>query len=769
MKSCAKCGKTYDDDVDVCPDDQTPLTTPDSDPMVGSVLAGRYLIVEPIGKGGMGTIYRAVHQMMDRQCAIKLLTAVSGADESAVARFNLEAKMASSIDNPHAVTIYDFGETDGGLLYLAMELVDGKPLSRVLQREGRLAPQRVARIISQTAEALTAAHLLGIVHRDLKPDNIMITAKSGELDYVKVLDFGIAKLVTDRGENLTKTGFVLGTPLYMSPEQLCGEKLDVRSDIYSLAIIGYQMLSGRLPFDGDNAQAIMMKRVTGDPIPLRQSAPHVSDYTEQVVMWGLSRDREARPSSAAAFSSQLADSLADSSSGSAGRVTTPVVPQSTWVESDTVIEGPNAYQTRPSQVLAAPPSSESTPATTPQPRIERTPEPESRKPSYETVPSPRKPTTRPNVDIRVGNKPFETAPRAHVSTQNRGAKLLWILGVVLTLVIGSAVTKYLLSRGGHAGFTLVVNGAPAGSEVYVNGRVLGTAGADGRFTYPELMMATATVKITHPGFAEFAEEVRGGDGAVRRLSVAMLPLETDYGGQMVLVQAGDFLMGSDRHEANERPSHSVSVPAFYIEKYEVTNGQYKKFCDATNREHPVNSFDPYYFSSSPNAPVVGVSWEDARAYAGWVGKRLPTEEEWEKAASWDSSDQKKREWPWGDVADSSLANINQKPPRFSPVGDHPSDKSPCGVFDLGGNAGEWVDSYYLPYPGNQTTDSGFGRTSRVVRGGSPISSIDQSRTTFRGNLPERMSRDEIARILVGFRCAVSANDPKFLEHLASGR
>src|SRR5262245_4816638 len=271
MKSCNKCGRTFDDSVTTCPDDQTNLTPVDADhdPLIGTVLAGRYRIVERIGKGGMGTIYKAIHKMMDRPCAIKLLTAVSGVEESAVARFNLEARMASSIDNPHAVTIYDFGETEAGMLYLAMEFIDGEPLSRILERERSLAPERVGRITTQIAAALSAAHALGIVHRDLKPDNIMITSKSGNSDYVKVLDFGIAKLVTDRAENLTKTGFVLGTPLYMSPEQLCGEKLDFRSDIYSLAIIVYQMLTGRLPFDGENAQAVMMKRVTSDPIPLR--------------------------------------------------------------------------------------------------------------------------------------------------------------------------------------------------------------------------------------------------------------------------------------------------------------------------------------------------------------------------------------------------------------------------------------------------------------------------------------------------------------------
>ncbi|HKV41891.1 MAG TPA: tetratricopeptide repeat protein [Blastocatellia bacterium] len=316
MKSCIKCGKTYSNDATFCTEDGSGLVlspgsgaTPDArtvppppaaDPMIGKLLAGRYQIQEKIGQGGMGAVYRALHTKMNRVSAVKLLP-LQAADADAPARFNREAQMASRIDNAHAVIIYDFGETEDGALYLAMEYIDGQTLSTLLARERKLSADRTSHIIRQIAEALSAAHRLGIVHRDLKPDNIMVCRKGEEIDYVKVLDFGIAKTVDDSAENLTRTGLVLGTPVYMSPEQLSGEKLDARSDLYSLALIAYQMLSGVLPFEGDSAQSIMIKRLTTAPAPLRINLPTVGEGLERAVMSGLERNRDLRPRTAAEF------------------------------------------------------------------------------------------------------------------------------------------------------------------------------------------------------------------------------------------------------------------------------------------------------------------------------------------------------------------------------------------------------------------------------------------------------------------------------------
>lgn len=316
MRICTQCKVSFGEQAfRVCPYDGAALmeeTAPLSrDPMIGRILDGRFRIVEVLGQGGMGAVYKAIHTQMDRICAIKLLTPVSTDKESSIARFRREAKMTSRIDSPNAVTIYDFGEAEPGLLYIAMEYIQGESLAQVLAREPSLAIERVLSITNQIAGALTAAHSLGIVHRDLKPANIMLTRKKGENEVVKVLDFGIAKSLTDGNDDkLTQTGFLLGTPTYMSPEQVTGENIDARSDVYSLAIIVYQMLSGHLPFEGDNLRTLMMKRVHSDPRPLRAIAPSQSEAVEHIVMSGLSRDPEMRIADVQTFAAALTASLA---------------------------------------------------------------------------------------------------------------------------------------------------------------------------------------------------------------------------------------------------------------------------------------------------------------------------------------------------------------------------------------------------------------------------------------------------------------------------
>ena len=275
MKFCPVCGTEYADDVKFCPrDGQTLKSANPSGDLIGQVIADRYHVTKKLGEGGMGAVYLAEHVKMGRKSAIKVMSASMSQDPDAVSRFNREANNASRIQHPNICAIYDFGETPDGLMYLAMEFIEGDSLNGILKKSGPMSLQRATSILAQTASALKTAHDAGIVHRDLKPDNIMIAQQGGK-DLVKVVDFGIAKAVggDESGQKVTKTGLVVGTPEYMSPEQLSGDKLDGRSDLYSLALVYYRMITGTLPFQAETSQETMIKRLTDDPMPLRQALP----------------------------------------------------------------------------------------------------------------------------------------------------------------------------------------------------------------------------------------------------------------------------------------------------------------------------------------------------------------------------------------------------------------------------------------------------------------------------------------------------------------
>jgi serine/threonine-protein kinase len=257
----------------------------------------------------MGAVYSGHHIKMNRTTAIKILSADLANSQEYVARFEREAEMASRIDHPNAVAIYDFGEAEDGLVYIAMEFIEGEPLSKVIEREGPLPVERVVRIVRQAAEAIDAAHRLGIIHRDFKPDNVMISQKPGRPDWVDVVDFGIAKrsAVEPGHQALTHTGFVLGTPQYMSPEQVAGEHLDGRSDLYSLALVAYEMLTRALPFAGNTPQSQMIKRLLEPPMPLRQALPQLMlpPAVDAVMLKALSRYPDQRQSTAIEFAQEL--------------------------------------------------------------------------------------------------------------------------------------------------------------------------------------------------------------------------------------------------------------------------------------------------------------------------------------------------------------------------------------------------------------------------------------------------------------------------------
>ncbi|MGB7211208.1 MAG: protein kinase [Gemmatimonadales bacterium] len=322
MKFCPVCGTEYADDVKFCPrDGQTLKSANPSGDLIGQVIADRYHVTKKLGEGGMGAVYLAEHVKMGRKSAIKVMTGSMTNDPDAISRFNREANNASRINHPNVCAIYDFGETPDGIIYLAMEYIEGKSLSGLLKETGPLPLNRATAILRQTADGLEVAHELGIVHRDLKPDNIMIASQAGK-DLVKVVDFGIAKAVggDETGQRVTKTGLVVGTPEYMSPEQLSGDKLDGRSDIYSLALVYYRMITGALPFQAETSQETMIKRLTDDPMPLSQALPtgHFPPGLQPVMDRALARYPNDRYASAAQLATDVEKALAGMSAAEQG-------------------------------------------------------------------------------------------------------------------------------------------------------------------------------------------------------------------------------------------------------------------------------------------------------------------------------------------------------------------------------------------------------------------------------------------------------------------
>lgn len=274
----------------------------------GSVVADRYEVVRRIGVGGMSTVYLARHREMGRLCALKVLHPRLSRDAEARDRFSREARNASRIQHPNVATVFDFGSTPDGQAYLVMEYVEGRTLGALLAERQTLPARRVADITQQIAAGLTAAHALGIVHRDLKPDNVMISNTDPE--QIKLVDFGIAKaLEGSSAQDVTSDGVVVGTPEYMAPEQFAGDRVDHRSDIYSLGLVCYRMLTGRIPHRAASARETLSLRLTAAPEPLGVSPaggrfPDTMDTLFQAV---LARAPEGRPATAVIFSNTLTE------------------------------------------------------------------------------------------------------------------------------------------------------------------------------------------------------------------------------------------------------------------------------------------------------------------------------------------------------------------------------------------------------------------------------------------------------------------------------
>jgi eukaryotic-like serine/threonine-protein kinase len=701
-------------------------------------MMGPYRLINEIGKGGMAIVWKAYHAAMDRYVAIKMLPYQFAQREEFLARFRQEAKVIARLEHPHILPVYDYGEggnTPGEEMpYLVMRLLEAGTLTERIQA-GELPLTEIDRIFTQLAGALEYAHEKGVIHRDIKPSNAMLDTR-GE---VFLTDFGIAKIV-ESAVQLTATGAITGTPEYMSPEQAQGLKIDHRTDIYSLGVVLYEMLTGQVPYHAETPIAVILKKIQ-DPLPPPSMVnPDIPDALEPVLLKALTKDPDDRFASMDEFLNAWKRAVAKCMPREAAQPEMIPAVEKIGVAQRPV--GPGVAEHKPPEKLI-------------QPAI---------------------------VTPQVKKMAF---PWIWVLG---GAGLLIILCVMLAG--GTAVLRMARNRPQATTTQYVLAAAPRPSDSSAAAAPVASIGeitSPTETTVVESLLPTWTPPPLPTGTPQSTATLLPTDTP----RPTELPDQTKdaKGIPMVLVPAGPFTMGSDLEEmmqycpqwnqggectaskySGEAGVHTVALDAFYVDLYEVTNEAYTQCVQAGECKPPteigMGKEENYYVNPNfSRYPVVHVTWDMARKYCAWRGGRLPTEAEWEKAAR--GTDQ--RIFPWGNDFVGLKANlcdagcpgqrVNQDITdgylNTAPTGAYPEGKSFYGAFDMAGNVWEWVLDWYDPtFYSTQMQDSTnptgakIGK-DRVLRGGSWISNIFNLRTALRYAYNPEQQAD-----FIGFRCVI---------------
>jgi serine/threonine-protein kinase len=695
---------------------------------IGRSIGGRYQIDALLGQGGMSAVYRATDPNLRRTVAVKLIHPHLSSDPEFVRRFEQEAAAVAQLRHPNIIQVFDFNH-DGEVYYMVLEFVAGETLQnrlRALHANGNLLPlDQAVMIVATVGEAVEYAHRRGMVHRDLKPANVMLDPHGQPI----LMDFGVAKMLT--GTQHTATGAIVGTVAYMSPEQIRGMKVDERADIYSLGIMLYEMTAGRPPFEGDSAMTVMFKHVNEPPPDIGQFNTHVPAELKAVILKALEKEPPARFQSAAELTAALRGLKLLRTAVTPPAPATVVTPAR-----------PVAPTTPPAKPEPAP-SEKAAPAEAAAPVQAR-----QEAPVETAAPAPA-PKAAPTVvaapaPVTSALAPPRAVPTATAAPDKRGglpiALIAGAAAVVLILIVG---VGFVLSRGqnteGRATQT-----APAPTQAVAAASSTAPITAVPPTLAPTQPPPPATALPASPTPAPAATTA-----VPTPEPTATQPAPTVPEG-MVLIPAGSFQMGSDRGQADERPVHAVTLKAFFLDQFEVTNERYRKCVEAGPCRPPAqrSSFTRANYATLEEFnqyPVIQVSWEQAQDFCRFEGKRLPSEAEWEYAARGETD----RRYPWGDQFEPARV------PAFSrdtvQVGTL-DNASPFGVFDLSGNVNEWVADWYARIYNPEQVENPTGPDSgarRVYRGGSFDNADGSFYTATRryNQLPGYRDAD------IGFRCA----------------
>jgi serine/threonine protein kinase/formylglycine-generating enzyme required for sulfatase activity len=725
--------------------------------MIGETVGG-YTIVRQIGAGGMGVVYLAEHKRIDRKVAVKVLLPEFSSNQDVLERFFAEARAASMIKHAGIVEILDCDLHASGRAYIVMELLEGESLGACLARVKSFGGDlgNLGRIGAEIANAVAAAHDNGIVHRDLKPDNVFLTNSADPRTApVKILDFGIAKLTAREGRPVTHTqsGTILGTPMYMSPEQCRGTVAVTHlSDVYSLGCILFEMASGRLPFVSDSATELIVAHLTQPPPSLTTIEPRVPLELDILVAQMLAKRPEDRVENMVEVERRLREIAEVAPPPSATFVA--ALGQGAARLSQLAARTPTGHgQGRASQA-ARPAQAGSTSILRPSsPDGDAAPEEDPRADAGDADSQGDAGEGDGEDDraggrrTRPGRKPAgrtKSGRRTPLPPKSR-SPLPWVLGAMAL-------------AGAGVGGWLVLGGKPTPKPQ----PPIGGGGRPGKA--PEGMIAIA------------------------RAAFSMGSAEPEIDAAWALCQAGGGSCRRDIFE-RERPARAVTVAGFFLDRTEVTNAAFaawlaqggarvkdNRYVQDDGGQTLLDLHEKYggveqrgatfaARSGREQKPVIQVSWFGASAFCAGQGKRLPTEAEWELAARGPA----RRSFPWGEAAPASCDGVTFARARgaacegsdgAADVASHAQDVTPEGAFDLGGNVREWVaDVFITPYPACPPPCAnpvqGAGGAERAVRGGSWSLRGDACRGAGR-------SRADAARMQtdIGFRCAQSDQSGK---------